>query len=125
MKTIVREERIKREGSPYFTYTLPSISAGEYHSLVVGDDIPQSRKYLPLDFIEVTNNDSVSIEFQINEGDTFLVPAGVIKTVTERPIRRIRVKNKDTTTATIEGKIVLLLQAMPITTDKFVRRFKL
>ena len=125
MKSIIREKRIQQSGSPYYQKILGDIAAGDFVSYMVTDIASDAEKYLPLDFIEVTNMSAVNVSIRLDDGDTFLVPAGVIKSIEDKPYRRVRVKNEDAVSATAASKVVLQLQKMPITYDTYIRRFKL
>lgn len=81
---VTRSERIKREGSPWYLYLLPVTAAGVMVPLHIPDLFPDSRKYQPLDFLEVVNNGvATPITIQINgpAGDSHYIPAGVIRKI--------------------------------------------
>jgi len=79
---ISRQERIKREGSPDYDYNLPATAAGVAVLLYVPAQFPLSRKYEPLDFMQVTNNEANNaITIVINGRDSHYCPAGTITTV--------------------------------------------
>jgi len=122
----VREKRIRVSGSPYYQISLGVITAGsmevyDYDS----DELKPAKKYSPLDTIEITNDDLVAIEVCLNQRDKFYVPRSTVKEISEHPIHRISVKNLDAATSTTADKIVLALSKSPLTTDKYVRRYKL
>jgi len=122
----LREQRILQYGSEFFTLKPASIPAGDFtvYDIDTSTELRDAVKYKPLDFIEITNNDAVDIEVQLNFQDTFLVPKGVIKTISEKPFLAIKIKNIGVS-ATSTDKIVLTVQRMPITVDKYIRKFKL
>jgi hypothetical protein len=126
MITIVRQQRVLQYGSEYFTIKLPSISAGNFtiYDIDNSSELSAARKYKPLDYIQITNNDAVDIEVSLDFQDTFLIPKGVIKTISERSFYSFKIKNIGSG-ATTADKIVLTLQRMPITTDQYIRKFKL
>jgi len=125
MKSTIREKRILKYGSPYFNKDLPTIAASAVVAYMVKDINSNAAKYLPLDSIEVTNLSLVDISVCLDDGDSFVVPHGTIKTIEDKPFRRIRVTNRDTVSATGDKKILLQMQKLPITADTFIRRFKL
>lgn len=122
----VRQQKVLQYGSEYFTIKPGAISASDFNIYDIDNsaELVNARKYKPLDFVEITNNDSVDIEVTLDFQDTFLIPKGVIKTISERSFYSLKVKNIGSA-ATTEGKIVLTLQRMPITTDQYIRKFKL
>lgn len=124
--SLVRQERVLRNGSEYFTIKPAAISAAEFviYDIDTSSELEAARKYKPLDFLEITNNDDVDIEIQLNFADRFLVPKGCIKTIKNKAYYSLKVTNKGTVSTT-QDKVVLTLQRMPITTDEYIRRFQL
>lgn len=122
--SLVRQQRVLQYGSEYFTIKPAAISAGDFTIYDIDNslELEKARKYKPLDFVEITNNDAVDIQVQLNFADKFLVPKGVIKTISGRSFYSLKVKNIGSAAST-EGKIVLTLQRMPITTDQYIRKF--
>ena len=73
----VRQERIKREGSPYYTWTPGAIAAGVTSGIYLQTQFPDARKYEPLDWLEIVNNEAANnLSLVLNDADTFAVPAG-------------------------------------------------
>jgi len=121
---LVRQERIKREGSPYYSYPVGVIAAADSIVLSPSQYFPESKKYSPLDFIEVINNDVVDLMITINGNDKFVCLAGTIRTIKGQPLHQIRIKNSDAATATTTSKTILTLQRQPLTIDKWARMQK-
>jgi len=123
----VRQERILQNGSQYYTIKPGAIAASAFtiYDIDTSSELAEARKYKPLDYIEITNNDSVDIQITLDFLDSFVVPAGVIKTISERSYRTIKITNLDTGSATTADAIILTLQRMPLTTDQYIRRFQL
>ena len=125
-KFIIREKRIQKNGSPYFNISLPLIAAdGGVAAYMANQVNAQASKYLPLDFIELTNMSGRIISLQLDDGDTFIVPDGVIKTISDKPFRRFRVVNLDAVNDAAIDTIIIQMQRLPITMDTFIRKFKL
>jgi len=118
----VRQERIKREGSPHYTYSVGVIAATASAILIPRDYFPESKKYEPLDFVELVNNDVVDLSLAINGQDHFVCLAGTIRTIEWMPLHEIRITNNDASVATTSGKTILTLQRQPLTIDKWVRQ---
>lgn len=77
-----RLERIKREGSPYYPYNLPITAAGAVQQIHIPTLFPESRKYQPLDYVEIVNNGPATpITVLINKEDTFYCPPGTQRTI--------------------------------------------
>lgn len=86
---ISRAERIKREGSPWYLYLLPVTAAGVAVTINPSTQFPLSRKYEPLDFVEIVNNGvATPITVVINgpAGDSHYIPAGVIRTISGKGV---------------------------------------
>jgi len=118
---IIRQERIKREGSQYYTYPPGIIAATEMDVLIPSTYFPASKKYEPLDFLEIVNNDVVNLHITINGHDNFVCLAGTIRTIENMPLWEIRITNDDAAVDSTAGRIVLTLQRQPLTMDRWIR----
>ena len=79
---ISRLERIKREGSPNYAYVLPATMAGVTVIINIPALFPASRKYEPLDSLEVVNNEAANdLLITLNGTDAYYCPAGTIRTI--------------------------------------------
>lgn len=117
----VREERVKREGSPFYTWTVPVTATTATAVCEVGNTFPESRKYQPLDFLELTNNDAFDLTLTINGGSaTFNVPAKTIKTISNQALWSVAITNLGGANTTL-GKIIAVLQKQPLTIDQWAR----
>ena len=84
---ISRLERIKREGSPNYPYQLPVTAAAAVVHIHIPTLFPASRKYEPLDYMEIVNNEVANpLNVVVNGADGFYSPAGTIRTVHGRGI---------------------------------------
>lgn len=113
--------RIKREGSPVYTWTPGAIAAGATAAIEVGNHFPKSRKYQPLDAIELVNNETANdLMLTINGGDQRYCPAGTIRKVRGQGVAlwHIAITNNGAV-ATTAGLIVAALQKEPMTIDKW------
>lgn len=121
--TAARLQRVNKEGSPTFPYALGVLAAGAVDIIDLESDseFTDARKYLPLDWLQITNNDNVDLEVKAQYGMTVLVPAGAIKTISDTAMKRITVKNLHASTSTVSGKVKLLFQREPMTADKYFR----
>lgn len=123
-----RERRALRGGSPYFTYTPGIIAAGATTAINVYTTYTAARKYLPLDYIEIINNEAANpITVAINAS-----PAASNRTITV-PARTQRISDEDVqiwtvhvqndgAVATTAGNIVIKLKRAPLTADSAARR---
>ncbi len=119
---LTRQDRVKKEGSEYFTWNTPATAAGGIATIEVAHQFPRAKKYEPLDWIEVCNNDAVDLTLIIN-ADTFLpVPTGTIRTVDNHALWQVGIRNDDGATATSLNKIIVTLRRQPITIDDWARR---
>ncbi|MBA7686088.1 hypothetical protein ES703_94527 [subsurface metagenome] len=121
---LTRQDRVRKEGSEYFTWYTPVTIAGAIATIEVAHQFPRSKKYEPLDWIEVCNNDAVDLTLIIN-ADTFLpVPAGTIRTVDNHALWQVGIRNDDGAIDTSLNKIIVSLRRQPITIDDWARRRK-
>jgi len=118
-----RKTRIDREGSPYFDLYPASIAAGisQNYDIDQYSELAESRKYAPLDYIQVINTDSVALELRL-KSQRHYIPAGAIISLTDEAIWGFQLKNMDVATATTAGKIHIVLQRQPLSEDKAIRR---
>tara|TARA_Y100000310_G_scaffold74106_1_gene70238 strand:+ start:478 stop:906 length:429 start_codon:yes stop_codon:yes gene_type:complete len=121
--TEIRADRIKREGSEFFTYVMAATAATVEVFFEVAHQFPRARKYAPLDFLEITNNDVVDLTLRINQGQRFSVPAGTMRTIRQSAggIWQVGITNDHAATSTTQNKIVLSLRRMPMTIDDWAR----
>lgn len=116
-----RLTRIKREGSPVYVWTPGAIAAGATAVIETNNQFPASRKYAPLDSIEIVNNEAANdIMVIINGGDQRYCPAGTIRHIHGRGVAlwHIAVRN-DGAAVTTAGAIVISLQKEPYTVDRW------
>jgi len=121
---ISRLERIKREGSPTYTWQVPVTATTATSVIYVPDQFPTSRKYEPLDSLEIVNNESANdLTITINNGDSWVVPAGTIRLIHGQGVAlwHIAVTNDGAVNTTL-GKIIGTLQREPMTIDKWATK---
>tara|TARA_Y100000310_G_scaffold195710_1_gene195740 strand:- start:240 stop:665 length:426 start_codon:yes stop_codon:yes gene_type:complete len=116
-----RQERIKKEGSEYFTWPVPATAAAARSSINVSQQFPRSRKYAPLDWLEIVNNDVVNLTLTINGSETLPVPAGTIRVVDNKALHELGVTNNDAATTSVLNDIIVSLRRQPTTIDKWAR----
>jgi len=117
-----RQERIKREGSEYFTWPVPATGPAATSHIEIAHQFPRAKKYEPLDFIEVANNDVVDLTLTINGSETLPVPAATIRQVTNKAAWEIAITNNDAATTSTLNSIIVTLRREPLTIDKYVRQ---
>lgn len=118
----VRTERVKREGSPYYTWQVPVTATTATAVIGIREQFPDARKYEPLDWLEIVNNEAVNnLTLRINGTETFAVPAGTIRTISNAAVWHIGVTNDGGVNTTL-GLIVVTLQKQPLTIDKWARK---
>ena len=118
---LVRQERIKRQGSPYYTWVVPVTATTATSVISVESQFREARKYEPLDWIEISNNDVQDLTLTINGGDRFPVPAGTIRTISNKALWHIAITN-DGGANTVLNKIIVTLQKQALTIDKWARK---
>lgn len=122
---ISRSERIKREGSPWYLYLLPVMAAGVAVTINPHLFFPESRKYQPLDFVEIVNNGvATPITIVINgpAGDSHYIPAGVIRTISGKGVALWQVEiTNNGLGATVLGLIRLNFKKEAMTIDRWAQ----
>jgi len=118
---LTRLERTKKEGSEYFSWITPVTVAGAISGIEVGNQFPRARKYQPLDWLEVCNNDVVDITLIMNGKEFLPVPAGTIRPVSNHPVWEIAIRNDHAATSTTLNSITVSLRREPITIDDWAR----
>lgn len=114
----VRQERIKREGSPYYAWDVGALAAGVATILRPNRDLPGSKKYSPLDWIEIINNSTEVVTITVNGTERFISPAGTIRTVTDLPLHQVNIVCDNNVAG---GLVRGTLQRRPMTIDKWSR----
>lgn len=118
----VRQERIKREGSRYYVWEVPATAAAASAVIYVPSQFPDSRKYEPLDWLEIVNNEAANdLTVTINGRDSFKCPAGTIRTISNTALLHIQVTNDGAAITTLHD-IVLTMRREPLTIDQWARR---
>ena len=117
-----RIERIKREGSPAYIWNVPVTAPAAVAAIGIRETYPQSRKYEPLDWIEIVNNEATNnLAIAINgNAVTFLIPARTIRVIERQPLWNISITNNGAGATTL-GNIVITMQRQPLTTDRLMR----
>jgi len=120
---ITRLERIRREGSQFFTWVAPVTAAGEISEIHLPQQFPESRKYQPLDWLEIVNNDAVDLTLILNGqgGDYLNVPAATTRSVIGKSIWWVGVRNDDALNNSVLGAIVVTVRRQPMTADMAAR----
>lgn len=118
---IDRLARIRREGSPRYVWEVPVTGAAGISVIGVREQFPASRKYEPLDNLEIVNNEGTNdLTLTINGGDRLYCPAGTIRYVHGRGVAfwHIAITNNGAVNTTL-GSIIISLQKEPHTIDKW------
>ena len=116
-----RQRRIKEDGSPPYRYALGVVVAAASVDFDVGQQFPDSRKYAPLDWIEIYNNDVVDITITINGTIQLPIAGGAVRKVDNQALWHILITNNDALVATTANQIILTLQREAMNADKAAR----
>lgn len=118
----IRQERIKKEGSEPFTWQVPVTAATTTSHIELAHQFPRCKKYLPLDFAEVVNNDVVDFTLVINGSITWPMPAGTIHIFKgDVHIWEVAMTNNDAATDSTLGKVYIIFRRLPKTVDDWAR----
>lgn len=118
---VSRIERIKREGSPNYEYILPVTAALAVTTFYVPTQFPASRKYQPLDFIEIVNNEAANpLLVTINNQDGNYCPAGTIRMIHGKGVAlwQVAITNLGGGVTTL-GLVRMTLKKEAMTIDKW------
>lgn len=121
--TIERFRRVKREGSPPYVWNVPATNAGLTATIHVPTQFPASRKYEPLDYIEIVNNETacpLTLTINGNTTEQRLIPSSSIKTIHGNGVAlwSIALTNNGAGATTL-GSIYCTLQREPQTIDRW------
>ncbi|MBU0598695.1 MAG: hypothetical protein KKD44_26160 [Proteobacteria bacterium] len=119
---LIRQERIKKEGSEYFSWIVPVTAAAARVTIEIAKQFPRAGKYMPLDFVEVSNNDDVDLTLTINGAETLPVPSGTIRSLDNAALWQIGITNNDAVTSTVLNRVTVTLRRQPMTIDKWAQR---
>ena len=117
---IKREQTIKQQGSPDYTYFPGAINATTHSAIEIIKQFPDAAKYAPLDRVLITNNDGNDLTITINGEIQKYVPAGTVINIKDRPIWSIDVYNMGAA-ATTANKIALSFSRQPYSADQAAR----
>jgi len=117
----VNNERLARariDGSPPYRYTLAALGPGADASIRIDKQFPASRKYAPLDYVEVINNDTLDLTVYINGSDiAYPVPAGTTREI-RNAIHEFKFHNDDAAGTTTLNKIYATFKRAPMDADR-------
>ena len=111
---IMRPTQVRRnlQGSQYFTWNMPALAASGVDSIYIKDQFPLARKYKPLDWLEIQNNETVC-DLLVEIGDEqFPVVAKTTRTITGKPLHNIKVTNRGDITTTLYD-VILTMRKLP------------
>jgi len=115
-----RADRIRREGSPYYTYTPAIIVAAANDYIWLSTQFPLSQKYAPLDWFEIVNNSGENLIITINGNEQLIVPAATSRRSDLIPIHSFNILN-NSITDTVAGEVVVTFCRQPMSADKLAR----
>jgi len=119
-----RQGRIAVEGSPSFAFDNALIAASGVWVVNLESNTTygnQINKYLPLDFLELVNNQAEDVIVRINDVEDYRVLGNTSRRVTERPIRQVRITNTSAVNAIAATTMRLTLERLPANADSEAR----
>ena len=118
---MARREDIRQvEGTPPFQFKNVEIAASGLWIIDLETDHSLTPKYLPMDFVEITNDSGSDIQIAINQDPNFIVfvAAGVIKKVSDLYFSTLGITNLDAVNAIPANKIMVNVARSRIDADK-------
>jgi len=115
-----RDLTVLMDGSPNFFHTFGAILATADEYVEMAQTFPRSRGYAPLKELVVTNNSGEFVDLELNGVPFTRIPAGVVSTVSNRPIWTFRITNNDVTNVAA-GEITANVSTPPLGADQLAR----
>lgn len=121
-RRLERRRRSDQSGSPLYPLNLPVVLATEHLDVAVRNQWPAAQKYAPLNWMEVTNNDTVDLMVYIEGqgGDQLYSPASSVRYLSAS-FTVFRIENLDAAVDTTLGLVVIRCQRKPIDADEAAR----
>lgn len=117
-----RQRTIIRHGSPRYQYSLAAIVAGASYTFAPDQYWPASKKYSPLDTIEISNLDpTCDLNVILNAKSRYVVPSSSTRVITDQAIRQIRIENRHAVTATTVNLVIISCERAPMSADMGAR----
>lgn len=110
--------RARREASPDYLWTVPVIAATVRTSIEIKSQFPDAGKYMPMDWVEIVNNDVVNVTLRINGLYNIYCPKGTIRQKDDTALWQLDVTNNDAAVASTLGSIVVRVRRQAVTADK-------
>ena len=119
-----RRRRVERHGSPTKRWNMPATAPGarQVYEIDTATELATSRRFAPLDCVEIVNSDAVDLLLTIDQIATYFIPAGSTRTVERRSWRSIWIENLDGATTSTLGAISIMVWRAPVDADEMARR---
>lgn len=114
---------VPKIGSPVYQVAVGNIAAGASQQFDLDADTSVHKKYIPFDFIEITNTNADGYELILNDVHRFALPANTCITKSDIPFRRFTINNISANALT-GAKMYVSVQHRPLDADKVARRGK-
>ena len=117
-----RQRTIVRHGSPRYQFQLAAIAAAGNYTFAPDIQWPASKKYSPLDVIEISNLDpTCDLNIILNGTSPYIVPSSTTRIITDQALRQIRIENRHAVTATTINLVIISCERAPMTADMAAR----
>jgi hypothetical protein len=116
-----RQRQTRQAGSDSYDWSVPATAPAGISSIEVATHAPASAKYVPLDWIDVVNDDSVNLSILINGKVARRVPAGSARSWFDPGIRQVGVRNDDAAVTSTLTAIIVTVQKLPFDADQKAR----
>lgn len=111
---------VREVGSPIFHIIIGDIADGAFEQHDLNQEASVQAKYIPYDFIEITNSSALNLELTLNDIHHFIVPGNVTTVKSDIPFNRFRLTNESGSALT-GTDIYVSVQHTPLTEDKLIR----
>lgn len=115
---------IPQIGSPVYHIDVPAdIATGASSTFDLNADVGVYKKYVPFDFIEISNTNGDSYELILNHDHFFVIPASAVTVKADLAFSQFTIHN---TSANVldKDKMYISIQHRPLDADKAARKPK-
>lgn len=108
-------------GSPVFHPEISDIADGAFETIDLNEPNSAYARYVPYDFIEITNSSALFLNLILNDEHIFALPGNVTTIKSDIKFGRFKISN-DSGALLTGTDIFISVQHTPLTEDKLIRR---
>lgn len=123
LRAISREDRVNVDGSPTFVFDNAAIAVGATEVISLEDNTSYNRaitKYLPLDFVEVINDQDEDVDVVLNGVIVYRILGRATRQIAGRSFGSIRLVN-NSSSVIAANTIRMTMERLPMDADTMAR----